>query len=74
MHIETLVHMTNQIETFFAAEEKREDAIEGIRNHLARFWEKRMRTRILEHLEQGGEGLGELTKAALERIREQRAA
>jgi formate dehydrogenase subunit delta len=74
MHIENLVHMANQIEAFFAAEDDREIAIEGIRNHIARFWEKRMRQQILEHLAAGGEGLGELARAALERIREKQAA
>lgn len=74
MHIENLVHMLNQIEAFFAAEEDRDVAIEGVRNHVARFWEKRMRERILAHLAAGGEGIGPLARAALERLAQPKVA
>lgn len=74
MHIENLVHMANQIEAFFAVEDDREVAIEGIRNHIARFWEKRMRLAILDHLAAGGAGLGELVREALGRLADRKAA
>ena len=74
MHTDSLVQMANQIEAFFRSEEDRDVAIEGIRNHIARFWERRMRQQILAHLRDGGAGLGELSRAALERLAHEEAA
>jgi formate dehydrogenase subunit delta len=74
MHTENLVQMINQIEAFFSAEEDREVAIEGIHNHVARFWEPRMRRLILAHLAAGGQGLGPLASAALQRLEPVKAA
>ena len=74
MHIENLVHMANQIGSFYAVEDNPEVAVEGIRGHIARFWEKRMRMQILDHLAHGGEGLDELVRAALERLEDRKAA
>jgi formate dehydrogenase subunit delta len=74
MHTDSLVQMANQIEAFFRSEEDRDVAIEGIRNHIARFWERRMRQQILAHLSAGGAGLGDLSRAALERLARDQAA
>ena len=41
--IERLVAMANDIANFFAAEPEGEVAVEGVRNHLRRYWEPRMR-------------------------------
>ena len=54
MHIENLVTMLNQINSFFATEPDRELGIEGIRNHVQRFWEPRMRRLIIAHVQAGG--------------------
>ncbi|HKQ23837.1 MAG TPA: formate dehydrogenase subunit delta [Burkholderiales bacterium] len=65
-----LVKMVNQIESFFRAEQDRDVAIAGIAGHLKRFWEPRMRTAIIKHLDAGGEGLGELAKSAVLKLAE----
>lgn len=60
--------MANQIGKFFAPQ-SHEQAVSGIANHLAKFWPPSMRKKIIEHLEQGGEGLDPLVKEAVERLR-----
>ncbi len=59
-----LVTMANQIARFFAAQ-KREAAVEGTRNHIAKFWDPRMRERIRMHLADGGAGLDPIAKDAV---------
>jgi formate dehydrogenase subunit delta len=48
-----LVKMANEIAAFFAAEPDRAVAVEGVANHLKRFWEPRMREQILAALDAG---------------------
>jgi formate dehydrogenase subunit delta len=60
--------MINQIESFFASEDDRELAIEGIRNHVRRFWEPRMRRIIMAHVAAGGTGVGPLAMEAVRRL------
>jgi formate dehydrogenase subunit delta len=43
MNIEHLIHMANQIGAYFESEPDRAVASAGVADHLARFWEKRMR-------------------------------
>lgn len=70
MDIRNLVHMANQIGDFFSAYPNREDALEGIANHIRKFWEPRMRLKLLQALDQGSaEGLSELVTQALTRHR-----
>ena len=64
-----LVKMANDIGDFFRAEPEREDAIAGISNHIAKFWTKRMRAKLLTHLKQDGDGaLDELPREAVRRL------
>ena len=74
MHIENLVTMLNQIHSFFATEPDRELAIDGIRNHVQRFWEPRMRRLIIAHAQAGGEGIEPLALEAVRRLDAVRAA
>lgn len=60
-----LVRMANDIGNFFHGEPVREEAIEGIANHIAKFWTKRMRERLVAH---GEAGLDELPREALRRL------
>lgn len=69
MNIERLVRMANDISNFFKAEPDREAAVEGVVTHIKRFWDPRMRSEILAHLERGGEGLSELAREAVGRLR-----
>jgi len=65
MSIEHLVKMANDIGDFFRAEPERADAISGIANHLQRFWDPRMRRAIVAYVNEGGDGLDELVRAAV---------
>lgn len=62
-----LVHQANQIGKFFAHQPQPE-AVANIADHLRKFWDPRMRAQILFHLENGGEGLDELPRHAIEKI------
>jgi len=69
-----LIQMANDIGNFFRSQPRREDAIAGIANHIANFWTKRMREKLLAHLEQGGHGLDELPLEAFRRLSRSTAA
>ncbi len=74
MHIERLIRMANDISNFFAAEPDTEVGIEGVKNHLLRSWEPRMRKAIIEYLQNdGGAELSELAKAAVQRLQTETA-
>ncbi len=74
MTIKRLVHMANQVASFFGAYSEAE-AIEGTAHHLKSFWDPRMRRQIEAHLaEKGGEGLSPIALAAVKRIAEKDAA
>ena len=62
-----MLHRVNQITAFFRSYE-REEAIEGIANHLRQFWEPRMRRQIIAYVAAGGEGLDELAVEAVRRL------
>jgi len=66
VNAERLVAMANDIANFFAAEPDREIAIEGIRDHLRRFWEPRMRQQIVAHMQ--AHGSGDLSSLAAEAV------
>jgi formate dehydrogenase subunit delta len=68
---EHLVQMANDIGNFFRSEPKREDAVAGIANHIARFWTPRMRQKINAYVkEHGDDGLDELPREALQKLAE----
>ena len=65
-----LVKMANEIAAFFESEPDHAVAVDGVAQHVKRFWEPRMRRAIYAWLdEQGGAGLRPL---ALEALRTQR--
>lgn len=74
MHVENLVSMANQIAVFFAAEPDHALAVDGVRNHLQRFWEPRMRRVIIAHAEAGGADLHPLALEAVRLLAPVRAA
>ena len=64
---ETLVHMANQIGSFFNGEPDKSVAEAGIANHIKRFWAPSMRSRIFSHVDHhAGQGLDELVLHALQ--------
>lgn len=60
-----LVSMINDISSFYASQDALPAAAAQVESHLARYWEKRMRHQIIDHLRGGGEGLSEISKAAV---------
>ncbi|HUN49033.1 MAG TPA: formate dehydrogenase subunit delta [Stellaceae bacterium] len=68
MKTEHMIHMANGIAQFFSSY-PREEAIAGVTDHLAKFWEKRMRQQIIAYVaETGGKGLHELALEAVKRL------
>jgi formate dehydrogenase subunit delta len=66
MDTHNLVHMANQIGEFFSAYPDRDEAMEGIANHIRKFWEPRMRLKLFESIDQGLAGeLSELVAHSL---------
>jgi formate dehydrogenase subunit delta len=65
MDVQRLVAMANDIAAFFDAEPDQSVAAEGVRSHLARFWEPRMRKEIVAHLAAGGAGLTPTARLAV---------
>jgi len=64
------VRMANQIGTFFEPMPDRAQALADIAQHVRKFWEPRMRRKILEHLDtQQGEGLSDIVRQALNQHR-----
>lgn len=67
-----LVRMANQIAGFFASGGDHRAAVEGVAQHLQKFWEPRMRKRILALLDQGKtDGMEPLVVEALRTHRAQ---
>ena len=67
MKPEKLVMMANQIAAFFATQ-KGDVAVQGIADHLKKFWDPRMRAALFAHLRAGGEGLDPQVRLAAELI------
>jgi formate dehydrogenase subunit delta len=63
-----LVYMANQIGKFFASQGA-EKAPAAIAEHLTKFWDPRMRTKIVAHLNAGGAGLDPPVHRAIERLK-----
>ncbi len=71
MHIDALVRMANQIGNFFDAMPDRDEALQGIAQHIQKFWEPRMRRELLAHLDSGDPSiLSPSVAEALKRHRE----
>lgn len=68
MNQEKLVKMANDISAFFQAEPDRAQAVNGVLDHLTKFWDPRMRNQIKSHYQSGGEGLSDLAKEAVGRL------
>ena len=73
METRDMVRMANQIASFFAAY-PHDQAVKDTAYHINSFWEPRMRSLLLRHIEGGGEGLDQLVKDAAEKIRRPKQA
>jgi len=68
-----LIYMANQIATFFQSQPANE-AAQGVATHINKYWEPRMRRKLFEHIDGGGEGLNPLVLEAASKIRRPEAA
>lgn len=68
MKIERLIKMANDIGDFFNAESDKELAAEGVKKHLMRSWDPRMRRAIIAYAQQDGSALSTLAKTAVSRL------
>ena len=66
MNSNNLVSMANQIGDFFKAMPDHDEALDGIADHIKKFWEPRMRKALSQHIEQeNGQGLQAIVLEAL---------
>lgn len=63
-----LVKMANDIGHYFASEPDHAVAVNGVADHIHKFWDPSMRRKIFAHVEAGGEGLDALPKEALQKL------
>jgi formate dehydrogenase subunit delta len=68
MNVVQMTKMVNDIAAFFEAESGREKAIEDVAGHMRRFWDPRMRREIVAHFAKGGDGLSEVSRAAVAKL------
>ncbi len=68
MEANRLVAMANQIGQFFRAQGDAA-AVDGIEDHLRKFWDPRMRREIIAVLEDGGAGLDPNAREAVARLK-----
>ena len=71
--LDRLVTMANDIANYFGSEPDRAAAVAGVANHLRRFWEPRMREKIIAHLDAGGAGMSELAREGVAKLARQPA-
>lgn len=68
MDTHTLIRLANRIGEFFEAMPDRAEALDGIVQHITRYWEPRMRRELQQRLQQGeAEGLKPIVAEALQR-------
>ncbi len=70
---ERLVYMANQIGKFFTSQGEAK-AVPGIAEHIRKFWDPRMRSKIFEHLDAGGAGLDPQVRDALQKLKQASAS
>jgi formate dehydrogenase subunit delta len=73
MQTQDMIRMANQISDFFKSYTEKE-AIDGISDHISKFWEPRMRRDFFAHLDAGGAGLSELVKKSAVQVKRPKPA
>jgi formate dehydrogenase subunit delta len=74
MQIEHLVSMANDIAAFFQKAADHGEAASSVATHLHRYWEPRMRKKIVEHEQSGGAGLSDLAREAVQLLAQEQPA
>jgi len=70
--LQRLITIANQIGDFFSPYPP-ERAREGLRNHLRTYWDPRMRSALLAHIDAGGDGLDLRVIEGAQQLREKAA-
>ena len=65
--LERLIYMANQIARNLATQSVDSSAL-AVADHVAQFWDPRMKAMLLAHLNGGGEGLSPIAHAALSEL------
>ncbi len=60
-----LIEMANRIGDFFQAQPDEADALQGLAQHLRRFWTPEMRAHLRAHLDAGAQGVDDVVKRAV---------
>jgi formate dehydrogenase subunit delta len=68
MSPDRLIYMANQIGKFFQSQGN-DKAVARIAEHIRKFWDPRMRSAILAHLDAGGAGLDPNVRDAITALR-----
>ncbi|MGR8942533.1 MAG: formate dehydrogenase subunit delta [Gammaproteobacteria bacterium] len=68
MNIERLIKMANDIADFFNSESDKDIAAEGVKKHIVRSWDPRMRNELINYYQQDGNALNPLTKEAVKKL------
>lgn len=66
MSPEKMIHMANQIATFFDSQPG--DPAEKVATHLRDYWEPRMRSQLQDYVAAGGAGLNPSVEDAARRL------
>lgn len=74
MQIDQLVIMANDIAAFFHKAADQGEAARSVATHLHRYWDPRMRKKIVEHQLSGGAGLSELASEGVHILAQEQAA
>lgn len=73
MSPDRLIYMANQIGMFFR-NQGHDKAVAGVAEHIRKFWDPRMRSAILAHLDAGGTGLDPNVRDAITSLKTASAA
>ena len=65
--LDKLIYMANQIAREFASQRPRE-VVDATWDHLWHFWDPRMRSMIVDHLQAGGMALSDIARAAVAKL------
>ena len=70
MNADNLIHMANRIGQFFEAMPERDEALEGIANHLQKFWDPRRRRQFLALVDDGRPEISDIVRLAMQAHRQ----
>jgi formate dehydrogenase subunit delta len=68
MSPDKLIYMANQIGSFFRSLGP-DKVVPGVADHIHKFWDPRMRSMILAHIDTGGAGLDPQVREAIETLK-----